>query len=176
VSDSTRPLAVGHSAGHGMAPDAPSVTLEEARIVTELREIAAALLQHESGFTIHAYSDDPPKVAGECWIIIERDGNVGVIQYDRLEGYKVLSEIQPSKESGSSLMVLLPARPRTAGCPAVAERKPQALEELVEAAHIATRDSYSNFATLGRSMRNDGWKHFDWAAKNLVRIGMDVNR
>lgn len=156
--------------------EASNVTLEEARIVPELREIAAALLEHESGFTVYVYSDDSQKVAGETWIIVERDGNVGVIQYDRLEGYKVLSEIQPSKETGSSLMVLLPAKPRTAGRPAVAEREPQALEELVEAAHIATQDSYSNFATFGRSMRNDGWKHFDWASKNLVRISMDVNR
>lgn len=153
------------------APEAPSVTLlEEARIVPELRDIAAALLQHESGFTIHVYSEDPAKVNGETWIIIERHGNVGALQYDRLDGYKVVFEVHPSKEIGSSLMVLLPARPRTAGRPAVAAREPQMLEELVEAAHIATQDTYSNLATPGRSMRNHGWKHFDWASKNLVRI------
>lgn len=144
------------------APDIPVVTLADARLVPELLIVAERLLNDtEHDFTIHYHRDDSRK-DGLTWLIVERDGNVGTIQYERIDGYKVAFAIQPSAETGSSLLVSVPGT----------ERDPRDADEATACAVVATGEQYRNFAT-STALSNHGWRHFDWAKQNLVRVIMD---
>ena len=100
------------------------------------------------------------------WVVIERDGNVGVVGYRDygLEGPYVDFAIKPSQATGSSLLVMTPSG-----------REPRGIEEILAAAKLAVGSRYANFATSLSGLPNHGWTHFDWCRDRLVPVtGADL--
>lgn len=116
----------------------------------------------DAGLAVHVYDDGTPRKKN--WLVVEKDGNVGSIGYRDYApfGYYVTFCIKPSREIGSGLLVL-----------GEHDKEPCTVEEVVELAQVAVRDSYSNFATDGRAIPNHGWKHFDWAKSRISEITAD---
>lgn len=142
-------------------------------LIPELHEAAQAIAS-TPGFTVHVLPS--ARVTGESWFIVARNGNVGTVQYDRLNGYAVSFEIKPSREYGSSLLVSVPCGPGEEALDPRAnrgERDPRTVAEIVAAATIATEDTYSNFATRAGALRNHGWPHFAWTRGRLVQLAAD---
>lgn len=143
------------------APEVPLTTLADARLVPELDTIATALLAE--GFGLYVYRRDARRAT---WLIVEKGGNVGSVQYDRLSGYRVIFDIDTSHGVGSGLMVY----GETHDDPS----DPATVQAVVLAAGLATQDTYCNFATNGRALPNDGWKHFGWTEGLLKHITEDA--
>ena len=141
------------------APDAPTLSLDTANLVMEMHDAVAALLAE--GFDVYRYMDRDRDMIPGKWVIIERGGNVGTVQYDPITGYSVDFAIKPSREVGSGLSVLRDDEP---------EADAATVQSVVLAAGLATQDSYCNFATNGRALPNHGWAHFAWARERLTRI------
>lgn len=127
----------------------------------KLTQEIAVLIQPLLDRGIEVYVYDKDTYASDSWIIITRNGNVGTIGHRRyvLGGYYVNFAITPSRQSGSSLMVMRPDG-----------QEPVTEQEVIEAAELAVGDRYANFATAPQGMPNHGWKHFDWCRGALVKI------
>lgn len=138
-----------------------TVPLSDAPVHDRLRDVVAALVA--AGFGVYVFPPERPKVSGERWVIIERDGNVGTVQLAEWHGYKVSFEIKPSRETGSSLAVVLD--------PGEATERDELTEtsDVLAAAAIATGAQYRNFATP-KPLPNHGWPHFSWCRAHLVKI------
>lgn len=54
---------------------------------------------------INVYINTPRDTRKETYIYVERDGNVGTIQYSPVLGYSASFEIEPSREYGSGISV-----------------------------------------------------------------------
>lgn len=142
------------------APEVPLITLADARLVPELEGVAAALLAE--GFGLYVYRRDARRATS---LTIERGGNVGSVSYDKITGYRVLFDIKPSRETGSSLMVY--------GQEQDDPSDPATVQALVLAAGLATQDTYCNFSTHGRALPNYGWKAVEWAVSGMSHITAD---
>lgn len=145
------------------APEAPSVVLEDFPLEGSMKEPVRALLA--DGFRVYVYAR--PRLRGGgfvqvSWVIIEREGNVGVVGYDRIDGYRVTFSIEPSAATGSGLLVGVPRPGRD-------DREPKDVEEILVCARLATGLTYKNFAT-SKALPNHGWAHFSWGAKHLVEL------
>lgn len=139
------------------APDCRSEALSVCDLRTELHEIASTLLA--DGFNVYYYKRERFH-RHVTWFIVERGGNLGTVQYDRISGYSVHFVIEPSRAVGSSLSVL--ADNFEPGDPAT-------VQTVVLAAGLATQDTYRNFATP-KALPNQGWKHFDWAKDAMIQV------
>lgn len=127
------------------------------QLCEELEPIAEALLADGFRIFFHYGSDDRRRHSRSTWIIASRASesdplshNVGVIDYNHLDGFRVGFAIKPSPETGSSIDVALGVRPSSIG-------------RLVEAARTATSDRL-------RGLPNHGWEHFTWALPHLLQI------
>lgn len=140
----------------------------ENKVVPELVQVVEALAK-VPGMSVHLF---PSGRLRESWVIVARDGNVGSVEYDRLNGYGVSFAIRPSREYGSGLVVSVPCGPGEEALDPRAnrgERDPSTVAEIVQAATIATSASYRNFA-VPRAMPNHGWEHFAWCRDRLVQL------
>jgi len=142
-----------------MTTEFPTRNVTDAPLVPELRDVAAALLG--AGFGVYYYSRNGRDLPRQTWVVIERGGNIGTVQYDRLTGYGVNFEIKPSRETGSSLMVYGQEHDDPAD--------PATVQALVLAAGLATQDTYKNFATPV-ALPNYGWKSVEWARDRLTQL------
>lgn len=118
------------------------------QLVDQVDELVDRIV--EKGISVHAYCDGTPRRG--TWVVLERDGNVGSLQYDRLDGYKVIFATKPSRELGSGLIVTRPD-----GGDVVT------VEDVLEAVETAVGDRYKNFTRVEQP--NHGWDHFAWARK-----------
>lgn len=140
-------------------------------IVRELRAIARRLVSE--GFDVSYYSDSR-RPGGQSWIMIERNGNVGTVQYDRITGYSVSFSIKPSREYGSALDVSVADSGDLSDDPRAArgERGPRTGNEVLECAYVATQPFYQNFA-VPHPLPNAGVEHFAWTRGRRVRLTYD---
>ena len=68
----------------------------------EIIDIARKVLEETD---INVYINAPRDPKKETYIYVERDGNVGTIQYEEPFGYSASFEIEPSREYGSGIGV-----------------------------------------------------------------------
>lgn len=68
----------------------------------EIIDIARKVLEETD---INVYINTPRDTRKETYIYVERDGNVGTIQYEEPFGYSASFEIEPSREYGSGIGV-----------------------------------------------------------------------
>lgn len=139
------------------------MALEDFPLDGAMKEPVRALLA--DGFRVYVHAR--PRLPGggfvqASWVIIEREGNVGVVGYDRIDGYRVTFSIEPNRKTGSGLLVGVPRPGRD-------DRDPIDVEDILVCARLATGLTYRNFAT-GKALPNHGWAHFSWAAKHLVEL------
>lgn len=145
------------------APEAPAVMLDDFPLDGAMKEPVRALLA--AGYRVYVHAR--PRLRGGgfvqvSWVIIEREGNVGTVAYDRIDGYRVTFCIDPDTKTGSSLLVGVPRPGRD-------DRDPIDVEDILVCARLATGLTYKNFAT-NRPIPNHGWAHFSWGAKHLVEL------
>jgi len=124
-------------------------------IVEALEGIVDAL--KAEGISVYYLPSDRLKGAG--WVVIERNGNVGTVEYDRFDGYSVGFSIKPNRKTGSTLAVEVPGE----------ERNPETLGEVLTCAKLATGSRHRNFATTA-PLPNHGWGHFAWTKDRLVKL------
>jgi hypothetical protein len=146
------------------------------RITPELHEIVHDLLASPEGYRVYAYQGRNPNRTGEEWFVVERDGRVGTVSYDRLNGYHVAFCIVPSREYGSGLTVWddrgddrkAPNGTRGSGYA-------QGMGTMLDACKIATGESFANtWANPGHPLPNHGMAHFAWA--KLVELTEEAGR
>ena len=70
--------------------------------IPEIIDIARKVLEETD---INVYINTPRGPKKETYIYVERDGNVGTIQYEEPFGYSASFEIEPSREYGSGIGV-----------------------------------------------------------------------
>lgn len=135
--------------------------IAEVPAVEKMRPELRALLPGLAGrgIAVHAYDDPRMRTVG--WMVIERDGNVGTVQFDNFDGYQVSFMIKPSRTTGSSLMVVHEDDPA---------RSTGDLDLVLEQAERAVGARYANFATDAAGLPNHGWRHFDWCRERLVEV------
>lgn len=143
------------------APSVPLTTLTDARLVPELEGVAEMLLAE--GFGLYVYRRDARRAT---WFIAERGGNVATVQFERIDGYRVIFDVDTRHGVGSGLMVY--------GQEQDDPSDPATVQALALAAGLATQDTYCNFATNGRALPNAGWAHFDWTVGLLKHITNDA--
>jgi hypothetical protein len=142
-------------------------TIQKTTLAAELYEPARDLLA--AGFTLWVYETGLPGI--ERWMIAEKDGNTATIEYDRIDGYKVIMPIRPSRQYGSGMLVWGGPDDYAAG-----------MGTIVDAVAVATSgEPFVNFSndgtgtkrtgnTVRRPLPNDGMQHFEWAKDRLVQI------
>ena len=118
------------------------------RLVRELRVLIEPL--KERGIRVLVDDTGRPRIRN--WVCIERDGNTGTISYDRLRGYVVIFNTEPSRTYGSGLLVLRPDDPD----------RNQDVKVVLAQAELAVSGTYSNFATPGTAMSNHGKTAYPW--------------
>lgn len=127
------------------------------KLSPQIAEIVNPLI--DNGLKVFVSTPDDNRTIN--WLIVEKDKNVGVVGYRdyALRGYYVTFPIKPSQDLGSGLLVQKD------------DHDPYNVEEVIELAHVATQDSYANFATNGVALPNHGWKHFDWTKSSIQEVG-----
>jgi len=88
--------------------DIPTTTLDAAPVDERLHEIVRALLADGINVYVYQRHDAVGGFIPSTWLVIERDGNTGTVQVESLlGGFRVFFDIQASRETGSSLVVVL---------------------------------------------------------------------
>lgn len=128
----------------------------EASIIPALIPVVDLLLH--DGFAVY-YHQQSDRAAGVTWIIVERDGNVGTIQYNDLDGYSVSFSIRPDHTYGSALHVTVPGT----------KREPYTPADVLACAGVATQDRYRNHI-VPATLSNHGMKHFHWMRDHFVQV------
>lgn len=123
------------------------------QMLPELRQLIPQLTAR--GIRCYVLPHPPQRTI--AWMIIERDGNVGTIEYQGFEGYQVSFSIKPSRQTGSALHV---------------GDTDERIDEstVIDLAEIAVGEQLTNFATKGRALPNQGWPRFSWCRDCLVEV------
>lgn len=140
-------------------------TVAASTLAPELHPYALELLAN--GYRVRYYPNGGR--VSVSWLIFERDGRAGTAelgQYRHLDpGVSVTFPVRPSREYGSGLAVWHHDHPHYKAPGAVT---------FLDAARIATGETFSNFANPGHPLPNDGPGHFAWAAARLVELVADA--
>lgn len=153
---------------------AETVTLAEASLSQELKDVAARLL--DLGHIVAYFPDRHRRT--NTWMIAatgldDTDGCV-TVEYDRITGYRSSFPIRPSRQLGSGVPLIKVTEDADGFLPSVHDA-----ESVIEAAQtglvaaLALKDTalYPDMRDGYPAMlRNHGWKHFNWTAGRLVRV------